>query len=191
MTVTAKRTRRWAIFRVAVTAALCLAFGVTANFAVCCVCMHRYHSLAGWRYKMPRMRDRVFAWASVQHYNVGPDSWNRTEAGWPLRCWWGADIYFGDPENNNDRNERQHLLSLSSEWSDRLGVEELPTGIMPWPFVANTLMYAALPIALWLTFGPLRRWRRRRAGHCTRCNYNRAGLATEAPCPECGEPARS
>lgn len=32
---------------------------------------------------------------------------------------------------------------------------------------------------------------RRRAlnGRCLKCNYNRAGLAVEAVCPECGSPA--
>ena len=34
----------------------------------------------------------------------------------------------------------------------------------------------------------LRAWRRRRAGQCVRCAYDRCGLAPDAKCPECGTP---
>src|SRR5262249_1680532 len=42
----------------------------------------------------------------------------------------------------------------------------------------------AVPSAfLWVTD-----WRkRRRPGHCSTCNYDRPGLAPDAPCPECGK----
>jgi hypothetical protein len=50
--------------------------------------------------------------------------------------------------------------------------------------------WALLPL-LWIwpamafVHGPLRRWRRRRAGRCTRCGYPLTGLP-EPRCPECG-----
>ncbi len=72
-----------------------------------------------------------------------------------------------------------------------LGVDRLPIGIHPLPFIANTLLYAAIPFALWLAVGPLRRRRRRRAGRCTRCAYDRAGLPVDSVCPECGQAAPS
>ena len=33
-----------------------------------------------------------------------------------------------------------------------------------------------------------RRVRAERTGRCPRCNYDRTGLAADAPCPECGKP---
>jgi hypothetical protein len=44
---------------------------------------------------------------------------------------------------------------------------------------------AALPTcAAWCI--DLRNGRRKRLGHCVSCNYDRAGIAREAKCPECG-----
>ena len=63
----------------------------------------------------------------------------------------------------------------------------LPTHPLSPGFVLNTLFYA-LPIALlWLAPGQLRRWHRRRHGHCQICNYDLTGLAPGSTCPECGK----
>jgi hypothetical protein len=42
------------------------------------------------------------------------------------------------------------------------------------------------PLAVGLYLLDRRRSRREQAGQCERCGYDRAGLATEAACPECG-----
>ncbi len=83
---------------------------------------------------------------------------------------------------------RNNGLSLPKSIADRLRTKEDTLAISPvWPgFALNTLFYATL----FATPAPLLHWRtrrnRRRAGHCEKCNYNLAGLATGAACPECG-----
>ncbi len=54
-----------------------------------------------------------------------------------------------------------------------------------WPFTLLMLLLFAAGTWRWLPW--CQRWRRKRAGLCTRCGYNVYGL-TEARCPECGEP---
>jgi hypothetical protein len=57
-----------------------------------------------------------------------------------------------------------------------------------WPsFGVNMVLYAALVWGLYRLPPAIRGRSRRRAGRCMRCGYDRAGLAAEAACPECGE----
>ena len=63
---------------------------------------------------------------------------------------------------------------------------KIPCALRPcgFGFMFNTLFYA-LPIAvLWLAPGQLRRWHRRRHGHCIHCCYPVGDPAK--PCSECG-----
>jgi hypothetical protein len=59
-----------------------------------------------------------------------------------------------------------------------------------WPgFALNTLFYAAIAWGLWQVPLAIRRRRRRRLNRCMKCGYDRAGLALDAACPECGTKA--
>ncbi len=85
--------------------------------------------------------------------------------------WYGEFTRFG----------RQFSVPLRPIWS----------GIL-----INTAFYAVLILVLaWLARALGRRITRqlgaRRAGLCPHCCYDRRGLATDAPCPECGKAANS
>jgi hypothetical protein len=138
-----------------------------------------------------------FGWLSMtlqdRVWPNGTAAWkayaDHTEAGWPLRCWWGA-VRVLRVEGDGIKTERTDLstecLDVPGMLRGPLGVSQLPIGVHPLPFIANTLFYAAVPMGVWLALGPLRRWRRRRVGRCERCGYDRAGLTAGTVCPECG-----
>jgi hypothetical protein len=61
----------------------------------------------------------------------------------------------------------------------------LPTGIVWSALLLNTLVFG-IPLFALTQVTTVIRWRRRRAGRCPNCNYDRTGLAPTLPCPECG-----
>ncbi len=61
--------------------------------------------------------------------------------------------------------------------------DDLITGIRM-PFWIPVVLLGSYP-ALAFVRGPLRRWRRGRAGHCRKCGYNLTGNQSGI-CPECG-----
>ena len=62
----------------------------------------------------------------------------------------------------------------------------LPTRPLALPFTLNTLFYAALLLGSTELVSTARRRHCARRNRCEHCNYDRAGLAPAAPCPECG-----
>ena len=53
-------------------------------------------------------------------------------------------------------------------------------------FALDTAIFALPVLLVILMPGVVRRQFRRRAGLCTACRYDRRGLLTSSPCPECG-----
>ena len=123
-------------------------------------------------------------------------------AGWPCRCWWSVEYWPAELFPAHSENAlpppgvKRFSLPIHGWWRSKLGVDSVPYGIHPWSFAANTLLYATIPCAAWLTLGAYRRWRRGRAGRCHGCGYDLTGLpaatdgAATVTCPECGRVCR-
>jgi hypothetical protein len=108
-----------------------------------------------------------------------------TETGWPMRCWWSARFVTGRGHGSVQIQEARQV-KLPKWLGSLLGVTAMPIGVRPWPFVVNSLFFAAIPCVGWLSVVGLRRVRRGRAGRCVGCGYDMAGLPKDNPCPECG-----
>ncbi len=82
------------------------------------------------------------------------------------------------------------LISPGSLASWRGGIDLGPNrfGLFPvWPgFAVNTLIFATTIAWVWRGVLTFRAARRVRGGLCASCGYDRRGLATGTPCPECG-----
>jgi hypothetical protein len=98
----------------------------------------------------------------------------------------GCLFYF---ETNTDPVPSKRGLSLAEPFLSRLdwsftwdsGKWAWEARCPLWLFVALVLM---LTLMTWRVDLILRR--RERVGHCTKCGYDRTGLAKDAKCPECG-----
>jgi hypothetical protein len=217
MLAPAPRTRRRSLIRAGVMVAMILAFGAVVNLGVAWWCVWKFEALSNRSVTALRYDDLPRRWPMPVPWNApSPSSaygfeygWlyvaiamarssdlepnlnvsvRRFEVGWPLRSFWGAvrDIQSAQPRIKSE-HKTICCVAPPASWRGLLGVTCLPIGIHPLPFIANTLFYAAVPLGGWLVIGPVRRWRRRRAGRCPACGYDRAGLAAGAVCPECGD----
>jgi hypothetical protein len=115
------------------------------------------------------------------------------ESGWPLRCLSCARRYDPWTQVNSVLGGLDPPLwalnkvpsSSGPRWSV-LCEPGLPLRPAWARFVVDSLFYAAVLATLFVGPG-LVRWRwRHRIGRCTRCGYDRRGLATDGKCPECG-----
>lgn len=131
-----------------------------------------------------------------RHLPLG-DSNSRHEFqfGWPLPSFWAAD----DVAGSGCIVEFQppvHVLRLSNKkgqpWDFafwRFDDEPpgcVPTAILPLGFAIDTGALASAWCAVFLMPKRITRFVRRRRGQCPHCAYPRTGLASTAPCPECG-----
>lgn len=77
-------------------------------------------------------------------------------------------------------------------WAFQVRGHQLPTRPLWLGLTADSTLYGALWAALLVGVPWSRRFIRSHRGQCARCGYDRAGLAIDAQCPECGgAPARS
>lgn len=112
------------------------------------------------------------------------------DAGFPLRCVTGWRCFQPDiPANQPMLPQPREAGFIEFPARNELyGPEERWIPYYPlWPgLIGNALVWGGV---IWVgLFGLrlLRGRRRRRHGLCTRCAYDRKGIATAAPCPECG-----
>jgi len=106
------------------------------------------------------------------------------ESGWPWPAMAQA-VYWvygkGPPLRKPDDS-----LKAPQRWGIPAG-RQLPMTVLPLGFALNTLLAATLLLAAVQLPLALRRRARRKRGRCLSCGYDRAGVAAEAACPECGK----
>ena len=113
------------------------------------------------------------------------DAYLHVETGWPLRSLSGERIvpYESVRGWKNGQVWKREFISAVASPATPLTVR--PLRPQPFGFLVNSLLYAA---AIWLlVVGPrdVRRWLRKRRGHCINCGYDLRGAEHEV-CPECG-----
>ncbi|MFT3686647.1 MAG: hypothetical protein QM783_17300 [Phycisphaerales bacterium] len=163
------------------------------------VAPHRTLSAAQWR-------DRVLAaLADAPEYSMASymDEFNPGDvptmdmitvhmegAGWPLESAYVLVATFHPILTRNEDGGSGADETIAS--NDERSIVPRVTGTVLWgPMTLNALLFAAawalMLAAPTVLFGAARRHHRKRHGRCPDCNYDRAGIATETPCPECGK----
>lgn len=111
--------------------------------------------------------------AAMEKADVGYLMQTRS-AGAPFRCLVGGRCSVMSPSRAVVSDTRRFALG--------------PLPLFPlWRgFALNTILYTLIALGLWQIRLEIRRRTRYVKGLCVRCGYDRAGIAPEAPCPECG-----
>jgi len=106
-----------------------------------------------------------------------------TDYGWPLRSL-RHDFMM---ETVGGEVVVSTAIDVPAPWTSLPGDRRfLPMVILPLGFALNTLLAAGVLLGVVESFAFARGRRRRRKGRCFTCGYDRSGIASDAPCPECG-----
>lgn len=113
--------------------------------------------------------------------------YSEVAAGWPMRtviCDWTNDGRNYSKPGGMAGPRRGGWKYISADRRTEMLFPYRPI----WPgFLVNTALFSMSWLFVLLVPGAVRRARRRRAGRCVACGYDRRGLADAvAPCPECG-----
>jgi hypothetical protein len=108
------------------------------------------------------------------------------EYGWPAYCLWE-----GETVDGSNAGLTEWPWNGFAYGGIRIGPTPSLGRFLPalplWPGMAlDTAFYGGGLLALSYMIPRARRWARVRKGLCPWCRYNRAGLAADAKCPECG-----
>ena len=108
-------------------------------------------------------------------------------AGWPMRCLgydFGPATSFPRTAWNSSPIEVHGGMAVRRRSSPN--VVAIPFRVIWLGFVADTMVYAAAWFVLFQCVHVAKAMARSRRGHCRSCGYDRQGLPSGAPCPECG-----
>lgn len=119
------------------------------------------------------------------------EAWRRLqdiECGFPLRCMKARLVTEGKPNSPITVLEHGGLRFRYSEFGWNV---PLPVRVKPLAFAVDVSCFAVLIIyvARLFTYATLRRRNASRIakGLCSKCGYDRRGLAPDILCPECGK----
>jgi hypothetical protein len=121
---------------------------------------------------------------------LGPDDWmaivSNGQVSVSYEAYFIAEIerIVGVPQDRGLRIEPVHPSIQKMRWWFGGAWEEPENKFVSVPLWFPLAIVVGLSVMGWRMEIAARR--RARIGNCSKCNYNRAGLAPEASCPECG-----
>jgi hypothetical protein len=115
--------------------------------------------------------------------------------GWPVRAYLFEHDVGGSASSGVRSAIRQGIplpsRSVLTPWGWLPQPRAIPLNVIGRGLAVNLLVYALSLAVLWRSLAAMRRGCRRWHCACENCGYSRAGLTPGAPCPECGQRARS
>ncbi len=168
-------------------------FGVIRACGIECVYLGFHFELPGWLESKIDLQARPsLDWSTLRSGSlkkacrlVDAGVVGEVGAGWPLKCL-GYRVRLLEPDNVDSAVAYDWGLPVERGLNDPL---DLPGKILPlrpiWlGFAINTVLYALILVVPLAPF-TLRRFIRRKRGHCIKCGYD-LRATSGGRCPECG-----